>query len=377
MGYSIDKYVSQRLPAQLFEYAVSNDLSIHIHGVYPNHFNVLKKKFGLSDCKEYNFLPNKRKKEFNNIRPRYFICKDSSNIEGIHVLVTPGADYIYHYASMIRHITNFLSNETQHLLNIHRYPSLEKNIANWTNLDSNLINKNDSVVIGYVGEIEEYLNKHLPLKKLTSFENEYYSSKRYKIGNKTLNFLGVKYSFWGNMSSYIATKCCELGINELVYIAKQGSLTKPEDLYTKIYSATSYLCMSSLKITNYVDQLENPLVKLFPELDTNCHISVPTVLEEDYRQREIASKNYQAQSIDNEISQIAHAIYEFNKANDTKIKYFNMHFATDYIRNKNEKILETSFDLANNRSQEAKQHKEKIINKISKYFAEYVISTSI
>ena len=181
----------------------------------------------------------------------------------------------------------------------------------------------------------------------------------------------------GNISSYLAEQGCKLGMDELIYIAKQGSLTRPEDLYTKIYSSTSYLTMSSLKTNSYISGVENSFVKLFPELDTGCHISVPTVLEEDYYQREIATKQYNAQSIDNEISQIANCIYQYNQENDCNVKYFNMHFATDYVRRKEEKILKTSFDLANNRTKDALSRKQLILSKIGDYFSQYIIATSV
>lgn len=376
MGNSIDKYVNQRIPVQLFEHAISNFFHIQIHGMYPGHFHILKEKLKLRECEEYIFMPNKKKKKFNNVRPRYYTAKDRNNQTNIYVLVTPGADYIHHYSSMIRHIISYLTSEKLEILQIHRYPNLEKKISNWTELDDNFIKPKDTLIVGYVDELENNLIKRVCLKKISHNENEYYASTRYKLGGLVLNFLGVKYSFWGNISSFIAKKACELGIREMIYMAKQGSLTSENDLYKKIYSATNFLNMNSLKIRSHITDIENPMVKMFPELDTGCHVSVPTVLEESYMQREIATKNYEPQSIDNEISQMAEAIDQFNKTSKANVSYFNLHFATDYIRSKQEKILKTEFDLSNNRSSKAYELKGQIINKVSNYLAEYFISTS-
>ena len=372
MGYSIDKYVIQRLPSKLFENAVYNGIPINVHGIYPAHVSLLEEKLPNTKLQEFVFLPNKRQKQFNHVRPRYFV---QGELEALHILVTPGSDYVYHYASMIRHLLSTLSIDSKSLLSIYRYPKLEQNIAIWTGLNEEFIRPNDVLVLGYVNEVLGYIKNKMPIEQISRCENNYYSSIRYQIGEKVVNFLGVKYSFWGNISKKIALQGCKCNMQELVYIAKQGSLTRPEHLYDKVYSATCYLNMNANKVVDIVDDLHNSFTRLFPQLDSGCHLSVPTVLEEDYAQRKIAVDLYNATSIDNEISQIANGISYYNKKFGSNVKYFNMHFATDYVRGPKEKLLETCFDLANNRTEKAISRKNIVLNKISDYFIQYLKQT--
>ena len=96
----------------------------------------------------------------------------------------------------------------------------------------------------------------------------------------------------------------------------------------------------SLEVT--VDLPTPPLLRRFPDLDTGLHVSVPTVLEEDYLQRRTAT-DLGAASIDNEISHMARAAAVYGG------DFSAAHFATDYVRSPGERNAPTSHDLASNR----------------------------
>lgn len=208
---------------------------------------------------------------------------------------------------------------------------------------------------------------------ISKYENNYYISVRYKINNGTIvNFLGVKYSFLGCISAKIAYTLCKYGVKEIIYVGKLGTFGSNEDLYNKIFSPTNYLIMYYDKVIKTVNNLQNNFAKQYGKYDTKTHVSVPTVLEEDLKQGRKA-RLLKTKSIDNEISQIAYAIDEYNKEQKTNISFAPIHFATDYIREaKDHKKSEIIYGLHNNRSSELLIRKQRILNTISEELWHYL-----
>lgn len=373
MCFSLDKYAEQKLPLHLFQKALIQEWKIEIHGIYPLLFSENGGKLGFDVIEHIPFHHNKKEKKFNYIRPQFFIGYKKNKPNTLLIAVTPGEDYIYHYSSMVRHYLSKLTKNAEDLFEIHRYPDLENKLADWTSLDNKFVHSHDIVILGSVEKIEQFLlNKH-KVRLLSKEENDYYGSTRYKLSNgKVINFLGVKYSYWGCMSGKIVKKLCELGAQEIIYSAKLGSMTKPEDLYQKVYVPTKYLTMKSHSVTRFIVNVPNKFVEKFPRLNTEWHVSIPTVLEEDFEQRRVATQ-VGAQSIDNEISRMAAAIEDYNLQKNTKIPFCAVHFATDYVRQKGEKSVEVAFDLSNNRSEGATDGKEKIVTRIADYLVQYFL----
>lgn len=373
MCFSLDQYVQQKLPTKLIQKAVINNWNIEVHGIFPLLFSQYSNNLGFDAIEHFEFNHNKKVKKYNYIRPTFFIGYKKNQKNTLIISVTPGEDYIYHYSSMIRHYLLTLTNKGKNLMTIHRYPELEKKLADWTNLDKQFVMPNDIVILGSVEILESHLKEKINLELINSNENEYYGTKRYKLPNgKIVNFLGVKYSYWGSMSANIVSKLCELEVSEIIYSAKLGSLTKPEDLYNKIYSPTKYLTMKSHKVTEMVANLPNKFVKKFPELNSNWHVSIPTVLEEDFEQRRIA-KDMGVESIDNEISCMAVAINNYNQKYKKDVSFFTAHFATDYVRAKEENGKEVAFDLSNNRTKDAMKKKLEVNKNITGYLSQYLV----
>lgn len=364
MSASLNKYVEQRVPSIEIIRSLKEGKRIVVYGNYPSDIGVLSSYTGVS---EHKFTIHSSDKKLNYIRPRYFHA-DSHFI----ILVTPGRDYVAHYTSMFRYIVAKYSNfGNQQQVSVYFNKKTEKSIPVWTDLDS-YVEQGDIVIIGYVNEIKANINKYM--KFINHNENAYYTMERFACNNKNICLLGVKYSYWGNMSAIIACRLCELGVSEIIYVGKLGDMLDADNLYNKIYSATSFCVMNTTQKVLHICDNSNPLVKLFPELDTGTHVSVPTVLEEQYNQREIA-KHIGANSIDNEISQIMQAVYTYNMINYTCIKFFNLHFSTDYVRSKDEKDLHTVFDLSNNKNFSAKVRKKRILEKIARYLIVYLFES--
>lgn len=376
MGYNLDKYVAQRIPIKLIEYAVSNNLPIRVLGIFPDHFRNISLKLKLKILKDYDQFSMKKTGALNRMRPGYFLCCNNKGRKFLVVSVSPGSDYITHYASMIRHQVNLLSTRAKDIMSILYFPFLEREITEWTGLSDYFVQKGETVILGYVDEIEQSFKSKtdIYIEYLGSYENCYYRSRKYVVGNKIVNFLGVKYSFWGNLSGLIVNKCCALGAKEIIYAAKLGALSSPKHLYNKLFSVTNYVLMRGAEVIEHIRNLPNPFIEIFEDCHTLTHLSVPTVLEEDFIQRNIASEKFGVNSIDNEIFYMAKAVSDFVAKTNGSVDFFSLHFATDYIRQQNEVIMKTQYDLTNNRTKAALQSKSEAIANLAQKLILYLLN---
>ena len=277
-----------------------------------------------------------------------------------------------HYALIVRHFVSLHSLSKARDIATYQYPEMEELIPVWSNLDERFVQRADRVLIGYVSEFEEHLRRSGKYTSIRYVENEYYGSTSYEIASgDRLNLLGVKFSFWGNISAIICRRLCELGAREVIYFAKLGTLTSPDDIYDRVFVPSQYLSIDyDDKTIHNVPALQNKLLAALPFLDSGVHASVSTVLEEDYKLRDILDR-WNVNTLDNEISQIANTISEVNRGNDD-ISFSAIHFATDYIRRQKERDMKTAFDLSNNRTMLAKEKKTLIQLRISKHLLHYL-----
>lgn len=373
MYAALDEYVQQKFPAQIIKKAIISGKTIEIHGIYPTHLQEVCEYLGFSDLQKIDFDHNPSQKMFNFVRPEFYFAKRDEK-EILLVVVTPGRDYILHYASMIKHLIAIYTTKVDKILKVFRYPYVENSIHTWTNLNQDFFGQNDILIIGYVEEFNKYLlQSKVKCEYLSSHQNEFYQSRRFRIGKKVVNLLGVKYSFWGNISAKIVYQACRMGTSEVIYFGKLGILNSDKDIYQKIFSPTKFIVMYHDKVICNICDLQNKIAGFIPKIDTNYHVSVPTVLEEDYIQREITTE-LGIESIDNEIAQIAFAIKKFNVEFQKNIAFSPIHFATDFVRLMDKPDIETSFDLSNNRTIQAKLVKNKIIDQICQKILEYLKS---
>ncbi|MWV47158.1 hypothetical protein GRF59_26540 [Paenibacillus sp. HJL G12] len=370
MANAIDEFCFQKLPIIVLKDYLERGYSLDILGVFPEIFKLYFYKFNYKNIVEIGFNYNPRVKFYNYVRPLFFVGNNNENEKKIIVSIPPGEDYLKHYTSILRHLINKLRMDEK-TIKIFRFPLHEKNITEWTGLNNNFVKRNDIVILGYTEEIENNLNNKMTLE--SEHYNEFYGSRRYKLNGKIINFLGVKYSYWGNMSKNITNKLLFLGATEIIYSAKLGTLVNYNDIYNKIYSPIEYIVLDYTRIKHKKFKLKNNFVKLFPEFNSGLHCSVPTILEQNYRFRDIVT-NLSINSIDNEISQMAEVVYEHNRKNNSDISFFAVHFPTDYVRKYDEKNLDTKFDLSNNRLPLSSSKKRKIINEISNYLHYYLVS---
>lgn len=373
MFESIDEYCGQKFPVEKIKQCILDGYKIEVHGIFPSHFPLLHSRLGYNAAEPIQFRHNKRQKKFNYVRPGFFDCINNQGEKVFIVAVNSGRDYVFHYASMLKHVVDKFSVQTANKIQVIRYPRAEDSMHIWTSLNSDLVGKNDTVIVGYAEEINKRFSREPELMVIRELDTEYYTSLQYKHKKtgRVFNLIGVKFSFWGCISAKIIAQICRLGAQEIVYIGKLGTLSAPEDIYNRIFVPSQFLIMYHDKIVCRIQGLRNNFLATFPELSTDFHVSVPTVVEEDYVQRKITA-DLKINSIDNEISQMAYAVAQFNREFGGNVSFTAMHFATDYIRRPTERNLHVKFDLSNNRTKEAFQRKVKILDDIANKLIDYI-----
>jgi hypothetical protein len=364
MFEALDQYVAQKLPNEEIKEALINGLGIEVHGIYPDHFVAIASSLKMSEVAEIPFRHKNAETPFNEKRPRFFRANRDGNHPLLVVSVIPGRDYVLHYASLIRHVAYFHTTRAERLIQIYRYPYAENHVAEWTKLSEDIVARGDRVIIGHVSAIHAIFETNDSLRFVRYKENDFYGSYQYALPDGSIaNLLGVKYSFWGSISEVLASALCEMGVSEIIYLAKLGALSSVDDVYNRIFCPSEYAAMNYNQVIYTICNIPNGILKQFPRLDSGCHVSVPTVLEEDYNQRRVIDE-LKARSIDNEIAQIARAVSAHNYNHNSNVSFSALHFATDYVRSSDFRVVQTPFDLRNNRTIGAVQAKQRMIQTI-------------
>lgn len=365
MAWALDDYARQKVPFEVLADTIAKDGAVEIHQILPAHFQDRAEALGFSECVEVPFKKKPAEKRWNYGRPGFFSVR-RDGCPRLCVAVIPGRDYFFHYASIVRHATRLLTTDAEQRVILFRYPIAETFFFGWAGLGAAFVSPGDRVVLGYVNEIEELLSGVADVKALGSHRNEYFGSTRYRLPDGTvLNLIGVTLSYWGSLGGDVVRRICRLGASEIIYIAKLGCLTGFEDVYSKIFVPDQFAVLHHSEVIEVVSGLPNGILAAKPELATGLHVSVPTVLEEDYLQRATA-EHLHASSIDNEISQMAVNVALHNNVHADAVRFSATHFATDYIRGPKQRTLRTDFDLSNDKTEAARHHKRGMIQRIAK-----------
>lgn len=377
MYRAIDAYVDDKIPATVINNVLERGGWIEVHGVYPTHLAALGATLGLHNIREADGDRKPTTKRFNRIRPGFFLADRAGRGPVLVCATIPGIDYFHHYASMLRHYALSLTSRAEESIHLIRYPSAERSLPSWTGLGQTLVKPGDRVVIGYVEALENQLSGRDGIELLGQESTQFYESTRFRLRNgSVINLLGVRFCFWGSICHHIAYRICSLGCSELLYLGKLGALTGPEDIYQRIFCPSHFILLDHDQVVYVTTSPKNGLLGRYPALDSGCHVSVPTVLEEDYAQRRIAMDR-RANSIDNEISQVARAVFLYNSGSQGGAVAFSaLHLATDYIRHPDERDLEVPFDLGNDKSDRAREKKALVLHRIiDEYLIPYLEST--
>ncbi len=372
MTHALPHYVHHKIPISLIKQAVDHNYSIEIVESSPAAIQLylsINSKFEKIDIT----YEKKADKEENFKRP-IFYKNDEEKI--LVLMVVPGEDYLKQYTALVSYYIKIdLGKNPDEFVRIITFPLLEKYLSSWTNLDEKFVKPNDTILIGNVSNFFDDLNAKGKIHQIIDeSENCFYKSTRVQLGDRTVNFLRVKNSFWGDMSAKLVDKILALGATEIIYMSKIATLKDPSDIYTKIYSPTNFLIFEDGQV-ELIELVVNPLVNMFPNLDSGTHISLSTVMEQDFKTAAIVHQL--ASSLDLEVSKIAKAISEYNQQYNKEIAFIPIHWATDYIRTKKEAKLDTGFDLANGDSKCAKKKKSIILKEIYQLLTLYLMSDKL
>jgi hypothetical protein len=358
MGAAIDAYVRQRIPTTLIDELLSTGMKVEVHGMYPTH--APRVVDGLRMLYPGREFPGK---SYNVLRPRLFVGVGKR----VTVMVPPGLDYLLHNASLVYHHLR-AGGRGAGDLRVIRYPRAEEAIGIWTGL-ADLVGFGDRLVMGYVSEIGEWLLRAGGVV-VDRTERRYYGLSRVRLrSGQEICLLGVRFSFWGSISAHLAVTCQQLGVAEIIYAGKLGTLTSPEDIYRRILVPEAYLEFGGPHgVIAGAAAPPNALLAAYPELGSGVHMSVATVLEEDIAQRAYADL-YGVQSIDNEIAKMAHALARAGGPHRTA--FSAIHFATDYLRRPAENELAEVHNLTNHRDATALRGRSRSIHRIAQILLDY------
>ena len=243
--------------------------------------------------------------------------------------------------------------------------------------------KDDCLVIGYVDALKKRLDKDEQFIPIGNTGNAFYHSYRYRCQQqaRNINLLAVKFSFWGDMAGHIARLACQHGITELIYYSKVGTMVGADKLYKTIYTPSHFALIDGANVGE-IYSCRNELQHYLHRATEKMHVSVPTVMEETFAQRECAL-SIDAKTIDNEVAYIAKSVADHNvtvsnpkaqRSDSTKgiIKLGIIHFATDYIYDKSEVFDEERHNLSTNKSESAVALKQQIMAEVNDILASYL-----
>ncbi|MCT8347295.1 hypothetical protein LGZ99_08760 [Photorhabdus temperata] len=305
---------------------------------------------------------NKKNKRHNYIRPELYIYEKDMTRKA-YLKTTPGRDYMEHYYSMIRDHLSHSKNEFSVKLDYSQ--SEESKLIK--ELASELPKNNDADII-IIGDFTS-LSSSLSRKKrvLVKICGINFSLEKYK----NFDLLGIHFSFWGNLSYFLVELLLELGYKEIIYIGKLGCLTSESHLYNKIFSPNEFFIFDKDQMISRITLDKKELQSIFPEVCTGKHVSVPSVSEEIYYQKQIFDR-IGINSIDNEISYMASAVHKHNLKTRKDCSFYSLHYATDYLPNATNMNEKFDFDLSNCSDEKAKERKSNVIENICDILIRYL-----
>ncbi len=312
MGDSLKEYIEMKLPDILFSEKISE---IHIVGNYNRSQGISPKE--------------KNDKLFNYKRPTV-IAKDHVGIINCY----PGIDYIYHYASLVKTYLNILGIDK----NVKVYFPNEQDIEQQL-MKSNLkdIPKCQTVILGYVVGFD-YLSKDSNWQGGGDF--------LWKNIDSSKILVGCKHSYWGDIAGHIVSILANLGVKNVIYIGKLGTLNENNKPNESIATGSKSIFFdgSSVEWHNIFDVEESPLIK------KGVHYTLPSIIQETKSWVE-ENKN-KVDFVDPEIGHMAKA------AQDSGISFSYIHIISDNLSKKFDE------DLSNERKQEILVKRKKLIKTI-------------
>ena len=170
MRDALPLYVANKVPGAALQQAIDLGCKVEVHGTYPEEFPNVASVLGFRDVTRIPFRIHPEQKRHNYVRPQYFWARKLGK-PVLVAAVTPGKDYVYHYAEMIRYELASRGADTERALSVTRYPVVERNIAHWTGLNEKIVKRGDRVIFGNFAsavESDQYASLGAEARRLES-----------------------------------------------------------------------------------------------------------------------------------------------------------------------------------------------------------------
>jgi 8-oxo-dGTP diphosphatase len=360
MAASLGSYVESKLPVKELEEYLPFIKRLEVHSVYPDIATISGLDLGFRIIKVIS-ASSPKDYSSNSVRPTFLLVERQLE-KFIVCCTTPGTDLLLHYTSMIAHLLKKYPHIT---LSAAHYPSAERQIDTWTNLNHEIVHPDDIVILGYGTFLKSSLSNDVLFSVTSTVSNDFYTSTRFRYGLNSdivVNCLEANFSYWGNLSHYLSNKICRLGAKEVIHVGKVGTLRAPSEVLERIYIPSGFAIGRRQEAVQLVENIGNSLAYFEKHL-SSVHVSVSTTMEETFTQRN-HFEDAKIDTIDIESSKMAQGIALYNLNAEMKVAFGSIHFASDYVRKKEDRKRIFEFDLSTKRSPMAQDKKNKILAEI-------------
>jgi len=265
----------------------------------------------------------KKDKLFNWQRPTAHLNDDILYIECF-----PGKDYVNHYHSLISTYLHFKN--CSHIKVELVEPSNHQ--INKAILETNILELDypDTVILGTVEELYSITN------------SKWIGEGPFKMSKKgNIALVGCEFSFWGDISKYVAKNIIQKGANKILYVGKLGTMNPEIEPNVSLASGNiSTIEGNELAWNSFLSFDENEIDNLY----IGSHITLASVMQET---NSWLIKNKQYDFVDPEIGQMAKGTIS------AKGSFGYLHIISDNLAKKYDE------DLSNERKKEIKEKRTK------------------
>lgn len=412
-GLQLDNKKFSAAQGAMLEHAYNTANTIHVIGAYRNDLAHLLRLSGYQ-ATEAMEEHGKKGKLFNN-RRQLMVWVDTNGdsiADELWVLVFPSKEYVDQTAELIRAIIqdfekSLAPQQRGVKVVVSHFSALEASIAVWTGFQDFIapfIRHGDVCVIGNIDLLLRGLKDYDYLPGLNVGNTESVASSFTYGGldnmfgvqiaiNKhsfsRLVLIGVKESYWGSASAQYAKVLLEAGAKHLLYGSKAASIVEHTHVH-HTYMPDRFAVVDEEGRLKEVDLKAGAVSELFHNLGISkvgLSVTVPTVIGEDARQREIVSFPG-ATCMDCENGHIAEVVYQYNRKvtgdgylskNYFRATFLPIHFITDYIYRNQEHANQAVPGLGHHAGNDdtVKNKRDNSFRKIGNVFSAYGLAYGV
>lgn len=405
----LNDYVEQKTSSFVFDMqcAVQSNAPILVTGILKEHaeswisdmgwdivrFNDSQSQKRKDKVLDLPFLQKSKKKWFNTERAAaYWVRERDTGIEGLVIVCPPGRCYVQHVAEMVvyamqrvRLNSPYAVAKSDNMTRTWNFHSLDDqlfepgfmNLARWLrvkNLDGAI------VVLGYSEffaerfetqfDSSEWVREDAGKQTEDLTSEPFFMAKTFSnLQHKKVVFLSMRYPFWGEIAGLLVKKLLESNVSTILYGAKLGCISSPLHVLSKIFIPSKFSLRDIYSEGVQAVDIENCLWD--PTYASWCihgpHVSVPTIVSETQLRVGRFVEQYQAASLDNEISFMARSVADFRKREPQRMTSFGaVHYATDCLNWDSEKVR-TQSNMTNTDANVANKLKEQQATIINNY----------